>query len=190
MFNADLALSVSMTAISTILSILMLPANLMLYTNLCYEDDVVSNLDWNALFTALAVVISAIVLGLFCSARSQSAEFNQVANHIGNLAGFCLIVFSATMTNTGSADTRIYSRHWTFYVGVALPCVLGLLLANIIATCLNLKRPERVTVAIECCYQNVGIATSVALTMFDGAELNAAMGVRKFQNEFRAGDTD
>lgn len=31
--------------------------------------------------------------------------------------------------------------------------------------------------AIECCYQNVGIATSLALTMFSGEELNQAMGV-------------
>jgi hypothetical protein len=41
----------------------------------------------------------------------------------------------------------------------------------------GLKRPERVTVSIECCYQNVGIATSVALTMFDGQDLSEAMGV-------------
>jgi hypothetical protein len=33
------------------------------------------------------------------------------------------------------------------------------------------------TVAIECCYQNLGIATSLALTMFEGAELNDAMGI-------------
>lgn len=33
------------------------------------------------------------------------------------------------------------------------------------------------TVAIECCYQNVGIATSLALTMFEGDELTNAMGV-------------
>ena len=33
------------------------------------------------------------------------------------------------------------------------------------------------TVSIECCYQNVGIATSVALTMFQGNELSEAMGV-------------
>ena len=33
------------------------------------------------------------------------------------------------------------------------------------------------TVSIECCYQNVGIATSVALTMFAGEELAEAMGV-------------
>jgi hypothetical protein len=36
------------------------------------------------------------------------------------------------------------------------------------------------TVSIECCYQNVGIATSVALTMFEGEELAAALGVPFF----------
>lgn len=179
MFNADLALSVSMTAISTVLSIMMLPANLLLYTRFSYEKDVISNLDWHAVFLALVIVITAIALGLYCSAKIKSRKFNKIANQVGNFSGLCLIIFSATMTNTGSADSRIWSRHWTFYVGVALPCIGGLVLANIIATSLGLLRPERVTVAIECCYQNVGIATSLALTMFDGEELNEAMGVRK-----------
>jgi hypothetical protein len=35
-------------------------------------------------------------------------------------------------------------------------------------------------VAIECCYQNVGIATSLALTMFEGPDLNDAMGIPFF----------
>ncbi len=34
--------------------------------------------------------------------------------------------------------------------------------------------------AIECCYQNVGIATSLALTMFEGNDLNNAMGIPFF----------
>ena len=32
-------------------------------------------------------------------------------------------------------------------------------------------------VAVESCYQNTGIATSLALGVFEGAELNEAMGV-------------
>lgn len=36
------------------------------------------------------------------------------------------------------------------------------------------------TTSVECCYQNVGIATSVALTMFEGDELSNAMGVPFF----------
>lgn len=99
---------------------------------------------------------------------------------MGNLAGLTLIIFSATVSNSGDADSKVWARHWTFYVGIPLPCILGLLVANIIATICKLKPPERVTVAIECCYQNVGIASSLALTMFRGSDLNDAMGVPFF----------
>lgn len=34
--------------------------------------------------------------------------------------------------------------------------------------------------AVECCYQNIGIATSLALTMFEGDDLHNAMGVPFF----------
>lgn len=180
LFNADLALSVTMTAFSTILSILMLPLNLLVYTRYSYDKDVIHSLDWTALFLSLAIVISAITTGLFLSYRKQSFEFSRRANQIGNLAGMCLILFSATVSNSGGADSKIWSRNWTFYLGVSLPCILGLLFANIIATICKLERPERVTVAIECCYQNVGIASSLALTMFDGDDLNDAMGVPFF----------
>ena len=180
LFNASLALSVTMTAISTILSVFMLPANLLLYTQLCYHADVLGNLDWTALFTALVIVMTAITLGLLCSAKIHSRRFNKAANHLGNISGFALIVFSATMTNTGDADTKIWSRDWSFYVGTAMPCFFGLLLAVAVASAFRLDPPERVTVAIEACYQNVGIATSLALTMFEGNQLNDAMGVPFF----------
>eukprot|EP00934_Nitzschia_sp_Nitz4_P005170 Nitzschia sp. Nitz4//scaffold10_size219509//204559//205804//NITZ4_001464-RA/size219509-augustus-gene-0.282-mRNA-1//-1//CDS//3329533028//5160//frame0 len=180
MFNADLALSVTMTAISTVLSVFALPANLILYANLAYEKDVTADLDWKSVFVALVIVITAIALGLYCSYRSTSIEFNLMANKIGNVAGFLLIVFSAAVTNSGDADSKIWSRHWTFYVACAAPCILGLIVASFLASVLKLERPERVTVAIECCYQNVGIATSLALTMFERDDLNDAMGVPFF----------
>lgn len=44
----------------------------------------------------------------------------------------------------------------------------------------SLDSIARRTVAIEAAYQNVGIATSVALSMFNGADLSDAMGVPFF----------
>ena len=155
----------------------MLPLNLMLYTKYSYDDDIVEILDWTALFTSLVVVIGAIGLGLFCSAKIHSHRFNVFCNKMGNIAGIALVVFSATMSNTGGGDTRIWNRDLKFYLGVAAPCVAGLIISNIVTTFMQLKRPERVTTSIECCYQNVGIATSVALTMFKGDDLATAMGV-------------
>ncbi len=145
MFNADLALSVTMTAISTLLSTIFLPVNLLIYARYSYEADVIMALDWTSLFVALAIVIGAIGLGLFCSAKIHSHKFNLMANHVrntdvqcivglsfshflnynqlGNWAGIALIIFSATMTNTGGEDTKIWERDWKFYVGTTLPCL-------------------------------------------------------------------
>jgi predicted Na+-dependent transporter len=176
MFNADLALSVTMTAISTLLSVITLPVNLFIYARLAYDDDVTSSLDWGSLFTSLMIVISAIGLGLLASYHINSHNFNLHANRLGNFAGIALVLFSGFLSNSDS-DQQIWDRDWRFFLGVALPCLLGLLIANLMTTGMALLRPERVTVSIECVYQNVGIATSVALTMFDGDDLAEAMGV-------------
>jgi predicted Na+-dependent transporter len=127
--------------------------NLLLYANLAYNADVTNDLDWVSVFIALAVVISAIAMGLYCSYRSHSYKFNILCNKAGNVAGFLLIVFSATVTNTGDADSKIWSRHWSFYVAIMLPCIMGLIIASGLASLLRLLRPEQMTVAIECCYQ-------------------------------------
>jgi len=176
MFNADLALSVTMTAISTLLSVVTLPLNLLLHASMAYDDNVIASIDWNGLFVSLAIVISAIGLGLLASYHINSHNFNLHANRLGNTSGILLVIFSAVLSNS-DADMQIWDRDWKFFVSVAAPCVLGLVVANIITTGIALHRPERVTVSIECVYQNVGIATSVALTMFDGEELAEAMGV-------------
>jgi predicted Na+-dependent transporter len=82
LFNADLALSVTMTTMSTLLSVIMLPVNLVLYASTTYSDEVVKSLDWKALFVSLVVVIGGIFLGLLCSATVNSPRFNLIANKV------------------------------------------------------------------------------------------------------------
>mmetsp|Transcript_8399 Transcript_8399/g.23279 ORF Transcript_8399/g.23279 Transcript_8399/m.23279 type:complete len:366 (+) Transcript_8399:105-1202(+) len=176
MFNGDLALSVAMTAISTLASTIMMPLNLYVYSKYSFDDDILETLEWGSLIFALFVVVSAIAMGLLTSACFREPDFNLRMNQLGNFAGVSLVLFSAAMSNADK-DARIYNREWQFYVGVALPCILGLICANLMTTGLGLEKPERVTVSIECCYQNVGIATSVALKMFDGGDQAKAVAV-------------
>jgi predicted Na+-dependent transporter len=82
MFNADLALSVTMTAISTLLSTFMLPINLLIYARASYQADVVRTLDWVAIFISLAIVLSGIGLGLYASEKFNSHNFNLHANRV------------------------------------------------------------------------------------------------------------
>mmetsp|Transcript_34080 Transcript_34080/g.81568 ORF Transcript_34080/g.81568 Transcript_34080/m.81568 type:complete len:421 (+) Transcript_34080:351-1613(+) len=182
LFNADLALSVTMTAISTIVAIVMLPLNLVVYTPLVFSGnsiDVVEILDFGALITSLVVVISAICLGIYSGTKVKSHEFHIYANKGGSYAGACLILLSGFASNSVEG-ARIWSKGASFYIAVAVPCVAALLISNIMTSLAQLKKPERVTMCIECCYQNTGIATSVALSMFQGAQLAEAISVPFF----------
>jgi predicted Na+-dependent transporter len=186
LFNADLALSVAMTALSTILSIGLLPANLMLYSYFAYgfddEQNVMKSVDFGALFISLGIVIGAITSGLFASYKMKSNTFRRYANNFGTIAGIALVIFSGVFSSVaGGPDVKPWNQEWGFYVGVASPCIFGLLIANSISKLARLSKPERVTLSVECCYQNVGIATSAALSMFsDPKEVAQAMAVPLF----------
>ena len=179
LFNAELALSVAMTSVSSLLSIGLLPANLFIYGYLAYgvilvEDgddevvNIVSALDFGAIFITLGVVMGAILSGLFVGYQFDSNQFHKRANYFGSICGITLILFSAFLGSGGAsgAETNFWSLPWSFYVGTAFPCVIGMALANLISRSIRLSHPEVVAISIECCYQNTAIATSVAVTMF------------------------
>lgn len=85
-FNADLALSVTMTAISTVLAVVMLPLNLFIYLPMAYKDneevDVFQILDFRVLLSSLVVVFSAIGLGVYASGRVTHPKFHVYANRV------------------------------------------------------------------------------------------------------------
>lgn len=182
LFNAELALSVTMTALSTLLSTVMLPLNLMMYTKWAYSSDVVQQLNWGALFVSLLVVLGGITCGLMggriAHTRQQSELFHKRANFFGNLAGLALITLSIAVSSSNQ-KAQLWDQNAAFYIGCATPAVLGLVMAATLATKGQLRKPERVAVSVESCYQNTGIATSVALTMFakDPNQLATAIGV-------------
>lgn len=187
LFNAELALSVTMTTISTLLSVIMLPLNLVLYTRWTYSDDVVQSLDWVDLVVSLVIVISGIAGGLFSSHRAEQrgnkSRFHKTANRLGNVAGILLVTLSITVSSSSGGDNNkasLWDQDPKFYIAVALPAIIGLLISVKLATQFKLEPPERVAVAVEACYQNTGIATSVALALYSGDDLATAIGVPLF----------
>lgn len=185
-FNAELALSVTMTALSTLLSTVMLPLNLYMYTPWLYNAAVVQNLDWMALLISICTVIGGITCGLITSAYAkrtgQSLTYHRNANRLGNIAGISLIALSIAVSiianNKNKSSTTqnsgaMWNQDWTFYVGCALPVIIGLGIVTYASRKVGLEKPERVAVAIESCYQNTGIATSVALTMFSSSSTSS-----------------
>lgn len=193
--NADLALSVSMTTASKILSVGFLPLNLFIYSQALYGHDenssgesLLESINFNAIFISLGVVIAAIGTGIFCSWKFDTPRWHKIAYLGGNISGISLIIFSTILSFVGGSDgsqpttSEVTSSmtHGIQYFAICMPCLLGLVISTCLATFAKLSRPERLTTAVECCYQNTGIATSAALSLFSGEDLKEAMRVRTY----------
>ena len=193
--NADLALSVTMTTFSTILSVAFLPLNLVIYSFAAYGNvetasgqSVLQSISFGAIFISLAVVILAIGTGIFCSWWKDTPRWHRIAYLGGNISGICLILFSVILSFVGgssgdeptpdevAADSTT-SGDWLQYLAISIPCLCGMAAATVLASLIKLSKPERLTTAVECSYQNTGIATSAALSLFTGDELQEAMRV-------------
>ncbi|KAL3924126.1 MAG: hypothetical protein SGILL_001235, partial [Bacillariaceae sp.] len=92
LFNADLALSVAVTSISSIMSVALLPANLLLYSWLAYDVtisstsdvSIVDHLDFGAIFITLGVVLAAIICGLAAGFKFDNPSFHRRINRFGS----------------------------------------------------------------------------------------------------------
>lgn len=102
MFNADLALSVTATALSTVLSAGLLPLNLYIYLSATYGGAILATLRWDLLLISISVVTTAVLLGLTVASKyvekagheSMKSVRRRRVTILGNVSGACLIIFS------------------------------------------------------------------------------------------------
>eukprot|EP00227_Mantoniella_beaufortii_P001820 CAMPEP_0197618850 /NCGR_PEP_ID=MMETSP1326-20131121/61745_1 /TAXON_ID=1155430 /ORGANISM="Genus nov. species nov., Strain RCC2288" /LENGTH=371 /DNA_ID=CAMNT_0043187751 /DNA_START=159 /DNA_END=1271 /DNA_ORIENTATION=- len=156
-FNADLALSVAMTTVSSIASVFMLPLNLAIYLNATGAEGI--DVAYGPLTIAVAVVVTGIASGMLVSHHLPSKR--HVFHTSANVAGLSLIALG--MASTSGSRDGLFNQPWTFFAGVAAPCVLGLVASFTLSRLTGLSKPQCVSVGIETCYQNTALALSVAL---------------------------
>ena len=175
--NADLALSVAMTTASTIACIAALPFNVYLYVKAMYpEMDV--EISFEQLALGVVVVVTAVLFGSSMSWFFNNVHFRQGMNTLGSAAGVSLMVIGGA-SNAVSKDP-IWENDIDWFLCVGLPCVLGLGAALAVAWLIGLESPASVAVAIECCYQNTGLALTIALSAVPPSEVGKAAGVPLF----------
>lgn len=176
-WNADLALSVAMTTVSSFLGVVLLPLNVLITTKLAYsttDDDtnasVLEIIEFGTLLQSLIVVIAAIFAGIMLGyiGGERIPKFTTWMNRLGNASGLCLVGLGLAMGNQNdnsqvqvtesiqhSSSWQILTQPWPLYAAVAIPFIIGLALPHwICRRCMQLSKPETVAIAIECCYQN------------------------------------
>lgn len=177
-FNGDVALSITLTSISTMIGIVLIPCNLILYTANAYGEESVDSIPWGSVYVSIFVILAATFMGLYCSARLDSTPFNVIANSMGHISGGSLVLFTIiVIVYADGTEINLFGQSWGFYIGVASPCVVGLILSLVFSAWFNLAKPERISVALECFYQNHSIGTALALAMFKGDTLSNVLAI-------------
>merc|ERR1712050_703676 len=105
----------------------------------------VPELEWGRLLGSIAVVVLAIGTGTLVSIRFPRRR--RLFNLLGNMAGLCLIIFSAFVS---SNDDPIWDKDAKFYTAIAIPCIGALVIsfgACYLIPCIS--GPEAVAVTVE-----------------------------------------
>lgn len=177
-FNADLAMSVAMTGASTLVGVIMLPVNLILYCTLLYGESTFTGEHFVAVLQSLAVIIVALFIGLGVSRYMDSEKSRDRFVSVANLVGISLFLLSLFVSEHKSR-TPVWKKPLSLHIAIATPIILAILLTVMVTSipAFKLSKPERVAVVIEACYQNPGLATSIVIAMFSGKDAGDAVAV-------------
>ena len=156
--KGDLALSVGMTGVSTLLAPLLTPFLTWLLVGQHVDVDMVS-----MFLSILWVVILPIVAGLLF--RSLLPKFTESAvAYLPALSSLAIAFIVAIVVSANSAKLMVGG--WLIILVVMLHNLCGLLLGYGVARMLGLELKKRVAISIEVGMQNSGLASSLATLHF------------------------
>ena len=156
--KGDLALSVGMTAVSTLLAPLLTPLLVLVLAGKTVDVDVVG-----MLLSILWVVILPIVLGLLVKRFLPKAS-DKVSDYLPAVSSLavCVIVLIVIAANA----QKLLSSGLVIMFAVVLHNVCGLAIGYLIGVVLHMTQAKRRAVSIEVGMQNSGLASSLANTHF------------------------
>ena len=156
--RGDLALSVGMTAISTLLAPVLTPLLVWLLAGETVDVDVIG-----MLLSILWVVILPIVLGLLVK-RFWPRTMERASGYLPALSSMaiCIIVLIVVAANAH----KLLDGGWVIMLVVVLHNVFGLAAGYLTGSMLHLSPAKRRAISIEVGMQNSGLASSLATLHF------------------------
>ncbi|MBR4582692.1 MAG: bile acid:sodium symporter family protein [Bacteroidales bacterium] len=156
--KGDLALSVGMTAASTLLAPLLTPFLVWLLAGTMVNVDTTG-----MLLSIVCVVILPIAGGLLCQ-RFIPKITQRVTPYLPAFSSIA-IALTVGIVVAHNAD-RLMTAGWLVVLIVMIHNLLGLGIGYFVGRLLRLQQPKRVALSIEVGMQNSGLATSLAVMHF------------------------
>jgi bile acid transporter len=168
--RADVALSVSMTAASKLVGVVLMPICLFLYATPFTSTQV--TIPYVDVIKTLALLLIPVALGM--ALRKRYGEgFAKGAEKAGSLSGLLVLVLLVASSVVRNAD-KFAQVTSAMYASAILLGVLGMVLGDLAARSARLSVPQRRAVSFETGIQNSPLAFAIIATSFSG-ELQAEM---------------
>jgi len=168
--GGDLALSVGMTAISTLLAPFLTPVFVWLLAGTMVDVDVLS-----MLFSIVQVVFLPIVLGLVVRHLMGEERLSHITtNWLPAVSTIAITMIVASVVSANA--TRLLTSGWYVIVVVILHNICGYGLGFLLGCLLQMDRSKRIAVSVEVGMQNSGLACSLAANHFQTMALAPVPG--------------
>ncbi|MFT6144729.1 MAG: BASS family bile acid:Na+ symporter [Myxococcota bacterium] len=159
--KADVALSIGMTAVSTAVAIVAMPAVLWLYGSAFTSTDIA--LPIRDIIITLLLVLLPVGIGMAIRAKSETAaKWVERVGAGSGLAVLCLLV-STTVFNQRATFAQIPANAHVAAIALGL---VGMALGYVTATAVTLNESERRAVALETGIQNSALAIGIVVATF------------------------
>lgn len=166
--KGDLALSVSLTAVSTVISPILTP----IITLLLIGNQIAFN-PVDMFVSIVQIVIIPIALGLFLNYKFP--DFCEKLNdYLPALSAIVIAIIVAGVI--GPNKEAIIGSSAVILAVIILQYFLAMLLGFAVGRLLGMNRKQIITIAIELCFQNSGLSTSLAKTHFPNLSLATVPG--------------
>jgi bile acid transporter len=162
--KADVALSISMTALSTIVAVVVMPLLLIVYAS--SFTDAALKVPYGNITTTLAVMLAPLAIGMFVRARRPGAA--AVLEKVGSLAGIGVLglLIVTGLVRNGELLAQTTPAMYAAAIGLG---IIGFGLGYLLATLMKVDRPGRRAVAFETGIQNSPLALGIILASFPAA---------------------
>ncbi len=159
--KADVALSVSMTAISSVAALVMMPLTLTLYS--ADFTDASFSVPTRSIVLTLAVMLVPMAIGMLIRARSPSAA--RRVERVGGLSGIGVLLLLIASGIVRNGHLLLESSAAIYIAGIGLG-VVGILLGYLGASLFRLPEASRRAVAFETGIQNSPLALGIIIATF------------------------
>ena len=167
--HGNTALSVTMSSISTLASVFMLPFNLKFWGSMNPETaNILQAVDlsfWAIFWTILKILIIPSILGMTFAARFPAiAEKIKKPFSVGSIVIFSGFIFGALVMN----KQHFFNYISSFFLIVFLTNTVALIIGNIMGRITKLDKRDTRAISFEIGIQNAALGLVVVFNFFDG----------------------